>query len=96
MSYHVHKKISPMVKGAFQHDDNVAVEDIGDLESFENSDTTENVEAEGGRISLKKKLKTQRRTRQALLTGFKSKATILMDRLYQSIFMAGRRIGAFS
>jgi hypothetical protein len=49
---------------------------------------------DGGVESLKKKLKTQGRMRMTLLKDFKAKCTVLMDRVYQSIFRAGRRIGS--
>lgn len=48
---------------------------------------------EGGHIPLAKKLKTQDTTRKLLLKDFKMKTTILMDRVYQAIFKAGKRMG---
>lgn len=50
--------------------------------------------AAGGRVKLEKKIKTQQKTRLLMIRDFKAKMKILMDRVYQSIFRAGRRIGS--
>lgn len=48
---------------------------------------------DGGYIKLDKKLKQQSQTRRLMLKDFKSKAKVLMDRVYNSVFSLGKSIG---
>jgi hypothetical protein len=85
-----HSEIAKMVKGAGYKGGNVSLESsIGSFDSGEYDGAYE-----GGVMTLKKKLNMQGQTRMILLKDFKAKCTVLMDRVYQSIFRAGRRIGS--
>jgi hypothetical protein len=75
-----HNEIAKQVKGAYQGGEHSLESSIGSYD--------------GGVVSLKKKLDTQGRTRKLLVKDFKTKMSVLMDRIYQSIFKAGRRIGS--
>ena len=90
-----HKKISKHLKsggyfGGDGHWDSLTAR-IDDPAVSSETQPTDSVE--GGYVKLSKKLKSQGNTRRIMLKDFKSKAKILMDRVYNSIFSVGRAIG---
>jgi hypothetical protein len=78
-----HSDISNKIKGAYQKMMHVG----GSSHEYDRN-------YDGGVASLTKKLHVQQKTRILLLKDFKTKMTILMDRIYKSIFIAGKRMGS--